>query len=490
VLGREGGDVERQARRVLTTREPARGLELTRTSESGKVRHYEVNCFPIGEPVGRGGAVGVLATLVETTASVRAQTERQEAQRTARLLAASRVLADASTAEEMASSVATEGRTALGASAVAVYWISDAGDALRMLAESGLHADRSDQWDSIPLRARVPIAASARSGAPVVLESPEAMRVHYPATTWGDTASESEAFGAGALVCLPLSLGGRIVGVLALGFDRPDPLTFSDMEVATGFAQQSAQALERARLYDAERRARADAEGANAAKSRFMAAMSQELRTPLNAIAGYVELLAAGLRGPITREQDEDLSRIRTSQRNLLRLIDDVLTYSRLDSGAASLELDDVPVAPVINDALADVMTQLRSHGLRHEVHLPDSEITVRADGAKLRRMLVALLTHAIALTEPDGLVTVACEQVGAWALLRVRDTGAGLPAHTLLNIFEPFVQVDPSISRRHESTGLGLAISRELARAMGGELTAESREGEGTTFTLALPVP
>jgi signal transduction histidine kinase len=231
------------------------------------------------------------------------------------------------------------------------------------------------------------------------------------------------------------------------------------------------------------------AEEANRVKSEFLATMSHELRTPLNAIGGYAELLEMGVRGPINDRQREDLQRIQASQRHLLGLINEVLNYAKLETGAVHYEVSDVGVRGVLASAEALVAPQAGAKGLRLEVSPCSEGLTVRADAEKLLQILANLLSNAVKFTPPGGSVTLWCGEVGSTVVFRVTDTGIGVPADKLAAIFEPFVQVRSDLTRTAEGTGLGLAISRDLARAMDGELVAESVVGEGSTFTLTLPL-
>jgi signal transduction histidine kinase len=237
--------------------------------------------------------------------------------------------------------------------------------------------------------------------------------------------------------------------------------------------------------------ARREAETANRSKSEFLAVMSHELRTPLNAIGGYAELMELGIRGPITAEQQADLSRIQQSQRHLLGLINGVLNYARVEAGAVEYAVEDVPLSEVLASCEALIVPQVRGRGLTFERSQLDEQLRARADREKVQQILLNLLSNAVKFTESGGRISVECVEgspAATLVALRVIDTGIGIAADQLARVFEPFVQVDAKLTRTREGTGLGLAISRDLARGMGGDLTAESTPGVGSIFTLTLP--
>jgi signal transduction histidine kinase len=201
-----------------------------------------------------------------------------------------------------------------------------------------------------------------------------------------------------------------------------------------------------------------------------------------------------GIRGPVTDQQREDLGRIQRSQRHLLGLVNEVLDYAKLESGSVRYVLADVAVREALTDAAGLVAPQARAKGLALSVTECPTDadgrpLAVRADPEKLRQVLVNLLSNAVKFTDPGGHVTVTCAEHDARVEIQVRDTGIGIPADKLEAIFEPFVQVRADLTRAAEGTGLGLAISRDLARGMGGDLTATGELGSGSTFTLTLPL-
>jgi signal transduction histidine kinase len=234
--------------------------------------------------------------------------------------------------------------------------------------------------------------------------------------------------------------------------------------------------------------ARAEAEKASRAKSEFLAVMSHELRTPLNAIDGYAELLELEVRGPITSAQREDIRRIRRSQKHLLSLINDVLNFVRVDAGSVRYEIREFALADAIRGVEDVTAPQLRARQLEFVRRNCDAGLRVRADREKVEQILVNLMTNAIKFTDPQGTITLECARDGARVTVLVSDTGRGIPADKLSEIFEPFVQVARSAGAPSEGVGLGLAISRDLSRAMGGDLVAESEVGRGSTFKLTLP--
>ncbi|GJG87316.1 hypothetical protein tb265_24970 [Gemmatimonadetes bacterium T265] len=285
----------------------------------------------------------------------------------------------------------------------------------------------------------------------------------------------------------------------------------AELAATTGALRATAARLE-AQVAVAEA-ARGEAERANHAKGEFLAVMSHELRTPLNAIGGYAQLMELGLHGPVTPEQLAALGRIQRGQQHLLGLINAVLNYAKLEAGRVAYDAADVPAAELLAEIAALVAPQARAMGLVLAVApcVPapgatgDAAASVaRADPDKVRQVLLNLLSNAVKFTPRGGTVTLACgpapaarvpgdgapggDPGGRRVTFAVADTGRGIPADQLARVFEPFVQVDQRLTRTEEGAGLGLAISRDLARGMGGDLTAESAVGAGSTFTLTLP--
>lgn len=243
--------------------------------------------------------------------------------------------------------------------------------------------------------------------------------------------------------------------------------------------------------------ARAAAERANQAKSQFLSTMSHEVRTPINAVIGYAELLQMELAGPLTEMQRDFLVRVRGASQHLLAIIGDVLDLSRVEAGEMQVEKNAVPLCETVRGALDLMLPQATEAGVVIEFG-PCPDAVFLGDPGHAGQILVNLLSNALKFTESGGRVRVTCTVTddaeawggrgGPWIRTDVEDTGIGIAPEHAEQIFEPFYQVKGGYTRESGGTGLGLAISRRLARLMGGDVTLQSRPGEGSRFTLWLP--
>lgn len=253
------------------------------------------------------------------------------------------------------------------------------------------------------------------------------------------------------------------------------------------FLEQDARAGAELARSEAEH-ARAEAERANNAKSEFLAVMSHELRTPLTAIIGYEELLSDGITGPVNEAQKSQLGRIKASAGHLLELIDQILGFARADVGREKINVQDVKLTEMLRSAASFVEPMAAAKKISLTIKLPDEEIVVRTDQGKVMQIVVNLLGNAVKFTDHGGVTLRAASQNGA-AIVDVIDTGVGIAPEHIEQVFEPFWQVEQAITRRTGGTGLGLSVSRRLALMLGGDVTVNSTVGEGSRFTLILPL-
>lgn len=274
-----------------------------------------------------------------------------------------------------------------------------------------------------------------------------------------------------------------------------DELEHANEQLAVTAAELESQAVElrrqredRETLLVRERDLRGEAERANKAKADFLAVMSHELRTPLNAIGGYTQLMEIGMRGPISDEQRADLERIQVNQRHLLGLINSILNFTKLEAGQIQITTEPVDVGDLLTSLEALIGPQMEARNIDLTFGPVPDGLRVIADQEKLRQILLNLATNALKFTPEGGQVMVRCESDEERVRISVEDTGRGIAEDQLENIFEPFIQIDRRFTpTEDQGVGLGLAISRELALAMEGDLRAESRVGEGSTFTVVM---
>jgi PAS domain S-box-containing protein len=240
---------------------------------------------------------------------------------------------------------------------------------------------------------------------------------------------------------------------------------------------------------EGEQIARKEAEAANRIKSELFARLSHEFRTPLHAVSGYLEILQQNIHGGLNAEQRRDVGRIHQAQEHLLALVNMILDFAKLEGGPIELSMAEIPIEETLCGAEAMVAPQFAKKGVSYTHRSGDSSLTAFADREKVQQILVNLLANAVKFTPAGGAVELDWRIENENLVVRVRDTGSGIPSDKMEHIFEPFVQLRAPGSLPGGGTGLGLAISRDLARAMGGDVTATSTLGAGSAFTLKLPL-
>jgi signal transduction histidine kinase/DNA-binding NarL/FixJ family response regulator len=309
-------------------------------------------------------------------------------------------------------------------------------------------------------------------------------------------------------VAMPLMAQGELLGFFSLCADSPGAFTPEHLDIAQEVANQIAMALRQARLREQVQRhvvelehrvaeRTADLSAANAelaravrAKDEFLAVMSHELRTPLNAILGMSEGLQDEVYGPLNERQLKSLNTIAGSGRHLLSLINDILDISKIEAGRLEWTISAVSADSVCRASLGLIAQAARKKQLRVSYTFDVAVTIIQADARRLKQILVNLLSNAVKFTPEGG--AIGLEVVGdaerEMVHFTVWDTGIGIPAEQMDRLFEPFVQLDSSLSREHEGTGLGLALVRRLSDMHGGSVAVESKVGQGSRFTVSLP--
>lgn len=290
-----------------------------------------------------------------------------------------------------------------------------------------------------------------------------------------------EKLNPGSYMVVPLTARGHTFGTITFaGVEGRRQFDEDDLALAEDLAHRAALMIDNARLYR-------EAVEANRAKSDFLAVISHELRTPLNAIMGYTGLLEAGVAGPLNPDQAEQLRRIDVSARHLLELIEEVLTYSRMEMGREDIRVRPTDLTSLLREAAGRNEPLARAKGLEFRLDIPHEKIIIETDSAKLRQITTNLLSNAVKFTD-HGQVTLRARLSDTDLQIDVSDTGIGITPEQQSKLFEPFWQLERGTTRRVSGTGLGLSVSQRLAKLLGGEIFVQSTPGVGSTFTLRLP--
>jgi signal transduction histidine kinase/DNA-binding response OmpR family regulator/CHASE3 domain sensor protein len=294
----------------------------------------------------------------------------------------------------------------------------------------------------------------------------------------------------GPVITIPMVSGGVVVGTLTAA-RHSDELPFGRPELVRAqlIAAPMASAVRVARLFEDLRNANSQLLEANRHKSIFLANMSHELRTPLNAILGFSELLRDDDTGRFDASTGHRfLDQIHTSGQHLLQLINDVLDLSKIEAGQMELHPERVQVAENIELVLSTIEPLARTKNITID-NDSGSSLHLVADPTKLKQMLLNLVSNAIKFTSPGGRVSIRTRQVGSWMEIAVTDSGIGIAEADLDRLFTEFQQLDAGHGRQQEGTGLGLALTKRFAELHGGEVKVQSVPGQGSTFTLRLPI-
>ncbi|HEY8470167.1 MAG TPA: ATP-binding protein [Longimicrobiales bacterium] len=348
------------------------------------------------------------------------------------------------------------------------------GETLRITRE----IERRYPGEALRLRPAIEIA---RQGEPFLASDVTDDMLRAAAIDEGHLALLRQ-LGLRSIMLLPLRSRGRILGAIILMATQGRPrYTESDLALAEDLARRAALAVDNARLYEA-------AVVASRTQADFLAIMSHELRAPLTAILGYADLLLEGIPTPLPPAARAQVERIVASAQHLRELIDDILSYSRIEAGRQEVVLARTDLRHELSRIAQIAAPMATEKGLRFHYEPPEDAIILETDPEKLRRLLIHLVSNAVKFTD-RGEVELSVRRENDDALIDVRDTGIGIAPEHLERVFEPFWQVEEPTTRRAPGTGLGLTLARRLARLLGGDITVSSAPGKGSTFTVRLPV-
>jgi signal transduction histidine kinase len=440
---------------------------------------------------GRGQS-SLLSRAEEQRASLLAEEQRARlaaeatTQHLARLLAVTAALAQATTREAVAETALRESIASVGAVAGGLGVLTEQGAAIERLAIFGYSEEIVEGTRSVPLDALGPIATTAQTGKAIWLETNAELFSRYP-----ELAVIPARRRFGATVTVPLAVGGTVIGVMSLRFAEDRPFDTASRDLIEAIAGQCAQALERARLYDAERAARAEAEEAVRARDRFLSIAAHELKTPVTALKGTAQLL---LRRQEHGQLDparlaRTLKILNTSASRLAELTADLLDVSRIRTGQLPLTPKPTDLVALVREAMMRASEQL---GAKQRLILEprDEPPPVAADAARIDQVLMNLLDNAMKYSPDGGTITVTVQAEAGGVMTRVRDEGIGLPAGAAETIFAPFGRAANAVAGSLPGMGLGLYICHNIIERHGGWIRAESDgEGRGTIFTFWLPL-
>jgi signal transduction histidine kinase/ActR/RegA family two-component response regulator len=464
----------------LKARERVLGVITFVNTESS--RHHTGEDLALAEDLARRAALAVENARLYRAEQLTRQAAERTSDRLARLQAVSSALSQALTPQDVALAVIEQGISSLSAHAGTVVVLDDAGTDLEIVTTKGFPPQVVAGWKSFKVDSPVPLADAVRENRPVLVESFEGYDGRYPML--GPLASVT---GSRALIALPLIVKGRTIGAMGLSFPQPQHFNENDRAYMLALAQQCAQALERARLYETEQRLRAEAEAANRLKDEFLATVSHELRTPLTAIVGWSSMLRTGnFSAQATARAIETIERNAKAQ---TQIIEDLLDVSRIITGKLTLDTRRAELDSIIESSLESVRPAAATKGIRLTSKIDAGAGAVWGDPARLQQVMWNLLTNAVKFTPAGGEVSVRLRRAGSQVRVAITDTGQGISAEFLPYVFDRFRQADGTITRTHGGLGLGLAIVRHLVEMHGGTIRAESAgEGRGATFVVELP--
>jgi signal transduction histidine kinase len=404
---------------------------------------------------------------------------RALAARTSRLHGLTAALSESVTLAAVARAVVLQGRIAVGATAGEVTLLADDGAMFETLYAEG---EGLRTQPKSPVQPGYCSTDAVRQGRAIYISSFEEWQQRYPAA-----ASQAADGGYVSSATMPLLVEGNPIGVLAFYFTAPVNFDDEYRALLVSVAQDCAQALDRARLYEAAQKARAEAESANRLKDEFVSIVSHELRGPLNAILGWTEILR---QSPLDSDSARRaLQALHDNAARQARLIDELLDFSRVSSGHLKLEQEELEVGELLQGVVDSLIPEMVGKGVTLEFRKAPPAV-IEGDRSRLEQVFFNLLGNALKFTPSGGRIVLAVDQHDDTLEVHVSDSGMGIEPELLPHIFDRFTQGDRAAGREYGGLGLGLSIARQLVEAHDGQIRVESRgKGQGATFSVLLPL-
>jgi GAF domain-containing protein len=357
------------------------------------------------------------------------------------------------------------------------------GDAYRQVANYGHSPELQAHMDSHPIPAGHGSVVGRTVMAGRIIHIPDVL-----ADPDYKMAESARIGGIHTMLGVPLLREGTPIGVIVLQRKAVRPFTDKQIELVTTFADQAVIAIENVRLFDEIQDKSRQLEVASQHKSQFLANMSHELRTPLNAILGYTELMVDGIYGQLPEKTMGVLKRLESNGRHLLGLINDVLDLSKIEAGQLVLDFSDYSLEDIAQTVRSTLEPLAADKKLAFKVEVAAKMPAGHGDGRRLTQVLINLVGNAIKFTDAGEVVIKAGATDDSFHL-SVRDTGPGISAADQAKLFQEFQQADNAITKKKGGTGLGLAISKRIIEMHGGRIWVESQVGQGSTFSITVPV-
>ncbi len=450
-------------------------LETKRMRKDGTLLDVSLTISPIQNADGTSTAASTIARDI---------TERkQAAERSAQLQTIATALSEALTPAQVVDVIITQGITALGVQAGLIALLSDQGETLDTVGATAYPPELLDRWRQYPFSQASPIADAMRSKTAVLLESRAALAERYPLL-------EPQAMsGSNAWAVLPLLVEGRANGALSLSFDAAHTFSANERAFLLTLASQCAQAIARARLYEAERQARGRAEAAVRLREQFLSIAAHELKTPLTSLLGYAQLFQRRtLRAASLGEADQRALGVIVAQAlRLNRMVAALLDIARIESGQLSINRAPLDLCELTQRVAEEARAQSEEHPL--EIICPTLPLMIEGDDLRLEQVLQNLIQNAFKYSPPGAPVTVQVARQDEYATVAITDHGIGIPAAALAQLFQRFYRAPNVDERQISGMGIGLFVVKEIVLLHDGTVAVDSVEGQGSTFTIRLPL-